>query len=124
MIPEPSINFIVKDWGINPYDPPQTYDGLRRLTRKELIRMLKAINKTFPLGWSVIPNDGKHAMIHNIMGVVYFHDAQTFADSAAVQAFVETYTRPTRLLNWSDHQLVDMMRKQGKFIAHIDYKKV
>tara|TARA_B100000029_G_scaffold175922_1_gene173182 strand:+ start:2475 stop:2855 length:381 start_codon:yes stop_codon:yes gene_type:complete len=126
MIPEPGIHFIVKDWGINPYDPPQTYAGLNRLKRKELKRMSNFLAEIPFIEWIPLEVnfDSRENLILQIMGIVYFQKNQAFEDTEDVESFVDYYTRPTRLLNWSDHHLVDMMRKQGKFIAHIDYKKV
>lgn len=125
MIPDPGIHFVIKDWGINPYDPPQTYDGLRRLKKKDLKRMFNALADIPFIEWIPEVNfDSKQNLILQIMGIVYFQKNHAFEDTDDVESFVDYYTRPTRLLNWSDHHLVDFMRKQGKFIAHIDYKKV
>ena len=38
----PDNEFIVKDWGINPYDPTASYQGFMNLSQKERKRLLKA----------------------------------------------------------------------------------
>ena len=39
----PDNEFIVKDWGINPYDPTASYQGFMNLSEKERKRLLKAL---------------------------------------------------------------------------------
>ena len=41
----PDKYFIMKDWGINPYDPNDTFEGLRKLPHKELKRLSKALKE-------------------------------------------------------------------------------
>jgi|TARA_Y100000310_G_scaffold318410_1_gene372425 hypothetical protein len=124
MIPDPGVHFIVKDWGINPYDPPQTFKGLTDLSNKELKRMLKAMVE-LPTEHPIMGISGdKEGVIIQLMGVIYFNNNTALYEEDSLDNLVKGYTRPTRLLNWSDHRLVDFMRKQGKFIARIDYKKV
>lgn len=128
MIPDPGVHFIVKDWGINPYDPPETFDGLAKLNTKELKRMLKVMAE-LPTDHPIIGMSGDvKGLIIQIMGVVYFNNNTYFYEdteepmSSKLVAFIDSYRIPSRVLNWSDDYLVSFMRKQGMFLARIDYK--
>ncbi len=39
----PDKYFMMKDWGINPYDPDSTWEGLKQTKTKELKRLAKAL---------------------------------------------------------------------------------
>lgn len=126
MIPEPGVHFVVKDWGINPYDPPETLEGLAKLNLKELKRLLKALAAlpTTPSIYSVKPMlrlGDQQGVLLQIMSIVYFNKSNHFEDDT-LSEFVNSYIVPTRVLNWSDDYLVSFMRTQGMFLARIDYK--
>jgi hypothetical protein len=121
MIPEPGVHFVVKDWGINPYDPPETLKGLDNLSFKELKRLLKAL-AALPTTPSLLAISGdQQGVLLQIMSLVYFNKSNHFEDDT-LSEFVNSYIVPTRVLNWSDDYLVSFMRKQGMFLARIDYK--
>ena len=59
------------------------------------------------------------------MGAVYFHNNLYFENSPAgikrFREWVEMYNQTSRLLNWSSSNFVELMRKQGFFLAHMKY---
>ncbi len=139
--------FIVKDWGINPYDPDTTWNGLKSLKLKELMRLTKALTdvdvgmKSNYDSYTVVKRDEKRdTLIGWIMGLIYFNDVNYFHDKLSspkgflapsypfVFSFVEHFTlkyqRPTKILNCSDAFIVDFMRRYGGgkwIIAHMKY---
>ena len=121
MIPEPGVHFVVKDWGINPYDPPETLKGLDNLPLKELKRLLKALVALPTTDFFAPIHLDQQGVVLQIMNIVYFNNSDYLGDDT-LSEFVNSYTIPTRVLNWSDDYLVSFMRKQGMFLAHIDYK--
>ena len=40
---KPDKYYMMKEWGINPYDPTDTYEGLSNLPQKEIKRLYTAI---------------------------------------------------------------------------------
>ena len=139
--------FIMKDWGINPYDPDATWDGLKTLKLKELMRLTKALTdvdvgmKSNYDSYTVVKRDEKRdTLIGWIMGLIYFNDVNYFHDKLSspfgflapsypfvmsfVEHFTEKYQRPTKILNCSDAFIVDFMRRYGGgkwIIAHMKY---
>jgi len=141
--------FIVKDWGINPYDPDSTWDGLKSLKLKELMRLAKALTdvdvgmKSNYDSYAVVKRDAQHrrdTVIGWIMGLIYFNDVNYFHDKLSspkgflapshplvfsfVEYFTQKYQRPTQILNCSDAFLVSMMRRYGGgkwILAHKKY---
>ncbi len=121
----PDKYYIMKEWGINPYDPTDTMEGLDKLGRngkgKELIRLYETLAEATLLPMKL----GRHAigrkMRKEIMGVIYFHNNLYFPRTVDVEVWVEKYNQTSRLLNWSPSNFVDLMRKQGFFLAHMKY---
>ncbi len=141
--------FIVKDWGINPYDPDSTWDGLKNLKLKELMRLAKALTdvdvgmKSNYDSYAVVKRDARHrrdTITGWIMGLIYFNDVNYFHDKLSspkgflapshplvfsfVEYFTQKYQRPTQILNCSDAFLVSMMRRYGGgkwILAHKKY---
>jgi len=60
-------------------------------------------------------------MKREIMGVVYFHNNLYFHNTDEVVEWVSKYNQPSRLLNWSPSNFVELMRKQGFFLTHLKY---
>jgi hypothetical protein len=120
----PDKYFIMKDWGINPYDPNDTFEGLRKLPHKELKRLSKAL-KEIGLDCGIIVGHelNKENIISNIMGVIYFNNFYHFvAHNTTVSNWVKKYLRTANLLNWSGENFVTMMRKEGLFMARMIYE--
>lgn len=139
--------FIVKDWGINPYDPDSTWDGLKNLRLKELMRMAKALTDVdvgMKSNYESYKEKDSYAkrdtLIGWIMGLIYFNDVNYFHDKLSspkgflapshpfvfsfVEYFAQKYQRPTRILNCSDAFLVSIMRREGGgkwILAHKKY---
>jgi len=123
----PDKYFIMKDWGINPYDPTDTFDGLRKLPHKELKRLSKALQEIglkCPLADRVGHELNKESIISNIMGVIYFNNVYHFVvHNITVSDWVNKYLRTANLLNWSGENFVTMMRKEGLFMARMIYEE-
>ena len=119
----PDKYFIMKDWGINPYDPNDTFDGLRKLPHKELKRLSKALQE-IGLDCPLTNELNKENIISNIMGVIYFNNVYHFKNGAiSVSNWVNKYLRTANLLNWSGENFVTMMRKEGFFMARMIYEE-
>ena len=142
--------FIMKDWGINPYDPDSTLESLRKTTSKELKRLAQALTdvdegmeknyKEFVATVKPSNYELRDALIGWIMGLIYFNDVEYFHKQSRsgygflapshpyVSSFIEYFTlkyqRPTKILNCSDAFIVDFMRRYGGgkwIIAHMNY---
>ena len=117
---KPDKYYLMKEWGINPYDPTDTYEGLNKLPEKEIKRLYPALAEA-----TLLPMTSNLAlpkkMKIEIMGVVYFHNNQYFHNTDEVVEWVSKYNQPSRLLNWSPSNFVELMRKQGFFLAHMKY---
>ena len=111
----PDKYFIMKDWGINPYDPNDTFEGLRKLPHKELKRLSKALKEIgLDCGIIVVGHElNKENIISNIMGVIYFNN---------IYHFVAHNTTVSNWVNWSGENFVTMMRKEGLFMARMIYE--
>ena len=121
----PDKYFIMKDWGINHYDPNDTFEGLRKLPHKELKRLSKALKEIgLDCGIIVVGHElNKENIISNIMGVIYFNNIYHFvAHNTTVSNWVKKYLRTANLLNWSGENFVTMMRKEGLFMARMIYE--
>ena len=118
---KPDKYYLMKEWGINPYDPPDTLNGLDKMPQKEVKRLYEAIaeNTELPMVW----NRGHYIM--ELMGVIYFHNNLYFENTidglSEFAEWVEKYNQTSRLLNWSPSNFVELMRKQGFFLAHMKY---
>ena len=138
--------FIVKDWGINPYDPDSTWDGLKNLRLKQLMRMAKALTDVdvgMKSNYESYKEKDSYAkrdtLIGWIMGLIYFNDVNYFHDKLSspkgflapshpfvfsfVEYFAQKYQRPTRILNCSDAFLVSIMRREGGGKCILAHKK-
>lgn len=119
----PDKYYIMKEWGINPYDPTDTMEGLSNIPQKEIKRLYTAIAES--TGLPMVFDSATTPYKLEIMGVVYFHNNLYFENSpAGVKRFrewLDMYNQPSRLLNWSASNFVELMRKQGFFLAHMKY---
>ena len=84
----PDKYFMMKDWGINPYDPDSTWEGLKQTNTKELKYFAKALTyvdegmennyattKTLKDDYEL-----RDKLIGWIMGLIYFNDVNYFHD--------------------------------------------
>ena len=126
----PDKYYIMKEWGINPYDPTDTYEGLNNIPQKEIKRLYQTLAEAtlLPMVFDSATTTltSIDAAILEIMGVVYFHNNLYFDNSSddGVKRFrewLDMYNQPSRLLNWSSSNFVELMRKQGLFLAYMKY---
>jgi hypothetical protein len=116
----PDNEFIVKDWGINPYDPPASFQGFDALSEKEQKRLLKALAES-PRNSAANADPyarpdymAPTANLPLFMGVLYFNDWSYFyGDWRKLSAFVESYSQPSTIMNWNTEQFVTMVRRTG-----------
>lgn len=124
----PDNEFIVKDWGINPYDPTASYQGFLNLSQKEQKRLLNALlesprNPSGPNGWWLGGPPG--VMVVAFMGCLYFNDWEYFATPTVatglkkLEAFLEAYSQPSMILNWNTEQFITMVRRTGKGLLYM-----
>ena len=116
---KPDKYYLMKEWGINPYDPTDTYEGLSKMPQKEIKRLYTAIAEN--TGLPMVYNYKTTPYKMELMGVIYFHNNLYFHNTDEVVEWVSKYNQPSRLLNWSPSNFVELMRKQGFFLAHMKY---
>lgn len=126
----PDNEFIVKDWGINPYDPTASYQGFMNLSEKERKRLLKALadSPRNPAGpsnsWIGGPHNPEIDAVA-FMGCLYFNDWEHFATPTVatgfikLQAFLAAYSQPSTILNWNTEQFITMVRRTGKGLLYM-----
>ena len=118
---KPDKYYLMKEWGINPYDPPDTLNGLDKMPEKEVKRLYEAIaeNTELPMVW----NRGHYIL--QLMGAIYFHNNLYFENTidglSEFKEWVDKYNQTSRLLNWSPSNFVALMRKQGFFLTYMKY---
>ena len=116
----PDNEFIVKEWGINPYDPTASFQGFEALSQKEQERLLKALAES-PRNSAANAEPfarpdymGPIANLPLFMGVLYFNDWSYFYGNwLKLGAFVQAYGQPSKILNWNTEQFVAMVRRTG-----------
>jgi hypothetical protein len=119
----PDKYYLMKEWGINPYDPPDTLEGLSKMPQKEIKRLYNAIAEN--TGLPMVYNYQTTPYKMELMGVIYFHNNLYFENTiegvSEFKDWVNKYKQTSRLLNWSPSNFVELMRKQGFFLAHMKY---
>ena len=120
---KPDKYYLMKEWGINPYDPTDTYEGLSKMPQKEIKRLYTAIAEN--TGLPMVYNYKTTPYKMELMGVIYFHNNLYFENTiegvSEFKEWVNKYKQTSRLLNWSASNFVELMRKQGFFLAHMKY---
>lgn len=121
----PDNEFIVKDWGINPYDPTASYQGFLNLSPKERKRLLKALAESprnsaanaDPYADFMSPNNNPYLF----MGVLYFNDWAYFFPETdeKLEAFLAAYSQPSMILNWNTEHFITMIRRTGKGLLYM-----
>ena len=115
----PDNEFIVKDWGINPYDPTASFQGFEALSQKEKRRLLKALAESPRNSAANADPYARPEYLHMsehflFMGVLYFNDWSYFYGNwPKLAAFVEAYNQPSKIMNWNTEQFVTMVRRTG-----------
>jgi hypothetical protein len=118
----PDNEFIVKDWGINPYDPTASYQGFRNLSQKEQKRLINALLES-PRN-SAINFEGVEYRTHeydfSFMGCLYFNDWTYFTSNPEkLELFLLAYIQPSMILNWNTEQFITMVRRTGKGLLYM-----
>lgn len=127
----PDNEFIVKDWGINPYDPTASYQGFLNLSQKEQKRLLNALLES-PRNSAINsePNEwwrtgGTDEMVVAFMGCLYFNDWGHFSTPTVysglkkLESFLEAYSQPSTILNWNTEQFITLIRRTGKGLLYM-----
>ena len=127
----PDNEYIVKDWGINPYDPTASYQGFMNLSQKERKRLLNALLES-PRNSAINsePNEwwrigGTDEMVVAFMGCLYFNDWGHFSTPTVnsglkkLEAFLAAYSQPSTLLNWNTEQFITLIRRNGKGLLYM-----
>ncbi len=116
----PDNEFIVKDWGINPYDPTASLEGFEALPEKEQERLLKALAESPRNSAANAEPFARPEYLDRVanpllfMGVLYFNDWSYFYGNwPKLAAFVEAYSQPSKIMNWNTEQFVTMVRRTG-----------
>ena len=114
----PSINFHLRDYGINANDPNKTLIGLTKLDGKDLKRLFQQLVVSVHTRF-IDENDAKYISstpqktILRIMSVVYFGDWMGFPSTSDMMAFLDLELRPNFIMNWVSEDFIQLMRRQG-----------
>lgn len=114
----PSINYHLRDYGINANDPAQTLYGLRVLNHHSLQKMFQQLLESIHTPYidvSVrLPSEySGGAMELMIMSVVYTGDWFAFRDLSELNTFLQLESRPCFIMNWVSKEFVELIRQQG-----------
>ena len=118
----PSVNYHLRDYGINANDPNQTLAGLGKLTNTELNKMFQQLGTsihtpyidqsvTFLTKYEDTSKQLAQTMM--IMSVVYTGDWFAFEDLDDLNTFLQLESRPCFIMNWVSKEFVELIRQQG-----------
>ena len=118
----PSVNYHLRDYGINANDPNQTLAGLGKLTNTELNKMFQQLGTsihtpyidqsvTFLTKYEDTTKQLAQTMM--IMSVVYTGDWFAFEDLDDLNNFLQLESRPCFIMNWVSKEFVELIRQQG-----------
>ena len=118
----PSVNYHLRDYGINANDPNQTLAGLGKLTNTELNKMFQQLGTsihtpyidqsvTFLTKYEDTSKQLAQTMM--IMSVVYTGDWFAFEDLDDLNNFLQLESRPCFIMNWVSKEFVELIRQQG-----------
>ena len=113
----PDKYYLMKEWGINPYDPTDTLAGLEKLPLREVGRLW---NTLLTIGF-MKSGGGTITGIRQIMGLIYFEDSEKWEDYNVMTQWAKSYDLPSKIMNWSTSNFVTMMRKEGFITFAIKY---
>ena len=118
----PSINYHLRDYGINANDPNQTLAGLGKLTGMELNKMFQQLVTSIHTPYIDAPVtlltkyedlSKQQAQRMMIMSVVYTGDWFAFKDLNDLNTFLQLENRPCFIMNWVSKEFVELIRQQG-----------
>lgn len=118
----PSINYHLRDYGINANDPNQTLAGLGKLTNKELNKMFQQLVTSIHTPYIDAPvtlltnyedKSKQQAQRMMIMSLVYTGDWFAFLTSSSMNDFLNIESRPNFIMNWNTESFIQIIRQQG-----------
>lgn len=119
----PSINYHLRDYGINANDPNQTLAGLGKLTGMELNKMFQQLVTSIHTPYIDAPvtfekgyyedSSKQHAQRMMIMSLVYTGDWFAFLTSSSMNDFLNIESRPNFIMNWNTESFTQIIRQQG-----------
>ena len=118
----PSVNYHLRDYGINANDPNQTLAGLSKLTNKELNKMFQQLVTSIHTPYIDAPvtlltnyedKSKQQAQRMMIMSLVYTGDWFAFLTSSSMNDFLNIDSRPNFIMNWNTESFTQIIRQQG-----------
>ncbi|MDA8718664.1 SAP domain-containing protein [bacterium] len=118
----PSINYHLRDYGINANDPNQTLAGLGKLTGMELNKMFQQLVTSIHTPYIDAPVtlltkyedlSKQQAQRMMIMSLVYTGDWFAFLTSSSMNDFLNIESRPNFIMNWNTESFTQIIRQQG-----------
>lgn len=122
----PSVNYHLRDYGINANDPNQTLAGLGKLPRVKLNKMFQQlrasihtpyIDASLPIDYindfSFMDERKQDAQIMMIMSLVYTGDWFAFLTLPSMIDFLYIESRPNFIMNWNTESFTQIIRQQG-----------
>jgi len=118
----PSVNYHLRDYGINANDPNQTLAGLGKLNRVKLNKLTGQlvasihtpyIDREVALLTRYEDLSQQEAQRMMIMSVVYTGDWFAFKDLNDLNTFLQLENRPCFIMNWVSKEFVELIRQQG-----------
>ena len=121
----PTINFHLRDYGINANDPHKTLAGLTKLSKSSppnfhrIKKLFKQLVVSVNTPFMDQTTDMKYIlktpqkMILRIMAVVYTGDWYGFPSADDMMDFLNLELRPNFIMNWVSEDFTQLMRLQG-----------
>ena len=125
----PSINYHLRDYGINANDPNQTLAGLGKLSNMELNKMFQQLVTSihtpyidapasfWKYGGAIVAkyegSSKQQAQRMMIMSLVYTGDWFAFKDLNDLNTFLLLESRPNFIMNWNTESFTQIIRQQG-----------
>ena len=113
----PSVNFHLRDYGINANDPRDTYEGLRFLSDQKIKKLYEQLVASIHTPYLDITDtelgQDTPERILLIMSVVYTGDWLGFVNFDELDVFMKLETTPNFIMNWITQDFTQIMRRQG-----------
>lgn len=118
----PSVNYHLRDYGINANDPNQTLAGLGKLPLFKLNKMFQQLVTSIHTPYIDAPvtlltkyedSSKQQAQRMMIMSVVYTGDWFAFKDLNDLNTFLLLESRPNFIMNWNTESFTQIIRQQG-----------
>ena len=114
----PTINFHLRDYGINPNDPTRTWKGLLALSDASRAKLFEQLVKSIHTPYLDITSDislgpGPYRPAIRIMSIVYTGNWYGLSDDIDVSHLLNQEVRPNFVMNWISKDFTQLMRKDG-----------